>query len=266
MQPVAPMVNVQAQLRSEAVQFPLPVSQQRSGAHDQAGSGRIGQAVQQLRNDLDRFAEPHIVGQQSAESQLTHGRQPLEASFLVRPERTVQRFGHRARLRVPQQLAVHQNGQQPLRLHTLYLEPFKPVVIVRPGSQVHQVAEGQHTAFLPLHKLQHLAEFLDVDFDPFPAEQDERRFGGRQPGKFLLAQFLSVQYGARLESDQLLDAESSLRSFAFGLAPPARGLDLHPGGAAPFPGPAGRHLHRHPLFAEKRHGPAQKSHHLRRFQ
>ncbi|MNW50949.1 hypothetical protein D3C74_284160 [compost metagenome] len=107
---VAPMMHVQAQSRSKTGELALPVAQQRGWANDQAFSPRLRGVIQQHGDDLDRFSQAHIVGQQGAEPELAHCGQPLVSPLLIGPQRPVQPGGHRPRPRLTDRSTGHQQG------------------------------------------------------------------------------------------------------------------------------------------------------------
>ena len=78
----------------EALEFGHPVVHERRGAHDQARpdfASLIGAGHQQA-DELDRFAQAHLVGKHPAESRIQAGGQPSQAFFLVGAQRCVQPF------------------------------------------------------------------------------------------------------------------------------------------------------------------------------
>ena len=78
----------------EALEFGHPVVHERRGAHDQARpdfASLIGASHQQA-DELDRFAQAHLVGKHPAEPCIQAGGQPSQAFFLVGAQRCVQPF------------------------------------------------------------------------------------------------------------------------------------------------------------------------------
>ena len=85
---LAPGHHGHAQSRREPPAFGLPVVHQRRGAHDQIRSHRTRLVAprHQQRQQLHGFAQPHLVGQDAAESFVAHRVQPAEPLDLVRPQ------------------------------------------------------------------------------------------------------------------------------------------------------------------------------------
>ena len=100
------MCQKHLQLGREPVQFLLPVSNQRR-RHDQQKRGgfiarlraailwrwRLFVGLFQLQNqidDLNRFAETHVVGKASSQSQLSHKPQPANPVGLIRSQGRIQ--------------------------------------------------------------------------------------------------------------------------------------------------------------------------------
>ena len=73
--------------RSETVQFPGPVVQQRSRGYQQEPSFRkLLLLTGQIGQDFQGLSQPHVIGQTHAESIIGQGAQPGEACFLVGTE------------------------------------------------------------------------------------------------------------------------------------------------------------------------------------
>ena len=80
----------------EALELGHPVVHERRGAHDQARpdfAGLIGAGHQQA-DELDRFAQAHLVGKHPAKPCIQAGGQPSQAFLLVGAQRCVQSFRH----------------------------------------------------------------------------------------------------------------------------------------------------------------------------
>ncbi|CAE6876028.1 hypothetical protein R69746_08787 [Paraburkholderia aspalathi] len=81
-----------AQTGREAFGFRGPVGQQ-GGRRDEEARARIGLFAlqdQEQREDLNRFAEPHVVGQTRAQLEAAEQVEPLHARVLVRSKLRVQ--------------------------------------------------------------------------------------------------------------------------------------------------------------------------------
>ena len=110
-----------AQRGGESLRLRLPVRQQRRRDHEEVGAGDGATSLQQEQEgeDLDRLAEPHVVGQAAPESQPGKRPEPAHALALVGPELREQR---RARVgRLPAGLAAQ--GRQRLAEPGARLDP-----------------------------------------------------------------------------------------------------------------------------------------------
>ena len=81
--PAAAVVPPDRHVRGEAGQLPLPVAEQRRRTHHQRRPRLQRPPVQVQRDHLHGLAQPHVVGQAAAQPQLTHFRQPGQASALI---------------------------------------------------------------------------------------------------------------------------------------------------------------------------------------
>ena len=81
-------------LRGKVGQLRLPVIHQRRRRHHQRGRGAVAPLGPEHRgDDLERFAQPHIVGQHAAHAQAIEGLQPGEPAQLIRAQNPVERRG-----------------------------------------------------------------------------------------------------------------------------------------------------------------------------
>ena len=82
--------------RGEALQLGSPVVHERRRAHHKRGLGvpRL-HARQDMRDHLERFAQAHIVGQDTAEAQMLKRAEPLVSVDLVAAHRCLERCRHR---------------------------------------------------------------------------------------------------------------------------------------------------------------------------
>lgn len=82
--------------RRKALQLGSPVVHERRGAHHERGLGipRL-HARQDMCNHLQRFAQAHIVGQNTAKAQVLERAEPLVAIDLVATKRGLERSRHR---------------------------------------------------------------------------------------------------------------------------------------------------------------------------
>ena len=103
------VVDVDRQVGSESFRFALPVADHGHGAHQQRGRGMrlpldpaSGAAFgQEQREELDRLAQTHVVGQARAHSHSVEEGQPGQPALLVRAKRTPEPLGGGHGLRPP---------------------------------------------------------------------------------------------------------------------------------------------------------------------
>ena len=91
------MMDEHAQVGREARQLALPVAHHRGGTDQQRGTRlRVDAFVQQQRDQLNRFAQTHIVGQTRAQTPLPQKHQPRQSHRLIRPQlpAKIDRDGH----------------------------------------------------------------------------------------------------------------------------------------------------------------------------
>ena len=88
------MHDPNAQVGGEARDLGHPVGEQRGRRDEQRGrpccAAVLAPLHQQQRQDLDGFAEPHIVGEAGPELEAGQQVEPREAGLLIGPERAVQ--------------------------------------------------------------------------------------------------------------------------------------------------------------------------------
>ncbi len=97
---IGAVVDVDAQLGREAGQLVAPVAHDRGRADDerrrQVGLGCFA-PCQDQGNDLDRLAQPHVVGQQCPQAVALQGAHPVHAALLIWSKRANQAVGCRER-------------------------------------------------------------------------------------------------------------------------------------------------------------------------
>ncbi|MNJ33108.1 hypothetical protein D3C77_277870 [compost metagenome] len=99
----------------------------------------------------------------------------------------MKRAGNRLEIHSSHRTAFHKQRQQARRLHLLYPQPIPAdlAFAVFQRGQMHQFTEAHLPCPVTLHKLQHLADFLHIDFNPFAPKKNERRLGSSQFAKFI---------------------------------------------------------------------------------
>ncbi len=93
---VVAMMNDDVNRRRKPQKLAFPVADNAHGTNEQdaAAVGRIAfDHAENVANELDRFAESHIVGQAASKPQARLIRQPRDAALLVRAERPAERIG-----------------------------------------------------------------------------------------------------------------------------------------------------------------------------
>ena len=82
--------------RREAGRFLRPIGQQRSGSHEQARRlyrllASASVEGEQQRENLNRLAKTHVVGEARAQTEPGQKMQPLQSGLLIRPQCRLQR-------------------------------------------------------------------------------------------------------------------------------------------------------------------------------
>ena len=122
---------------------------------------------------MDRFAEPHVVGETSPEPELLQEVEPAHADLLIRTKDAFEIFA-RVYLRKPLWAAqAFQHFRQPgAGAHLRPIGIFRGNIFgsdVRAGKQAHGLAESQTVVF---RGLLHVAEAFDQTFQVFAVELD----------------------------------------------------------------------------------------------
>ena len=170
-----PPLSVQdctTQRRSKGVQLMFPVRQKtcRSRNKDAVMLKALFFQFENEGDNLQRFAEPHIIPQQTAETAFNGRIEPLKPFFLIRPERCLQCAGYRGirfpKERIGKRRAIRHygiSGQRPLYdlvdIGAFVLHGFEKTRRVFGIDKDVAVVEFHQTAAL-LHQC---AEFLGAD-------------------------------------------------------------------------------------------------------
>ena len=86
--PFVAVVDQGFEAGAKAFHLPLPIAQHRSGTNQQRRRVKVVRflQMQQKGNELNGFAQPHVVGQASSQSPPFQKGQPGRAPSLVRPQ------------------------------------------------------------------------------------------------------------------------------------------------------------------------------------
>ena len=97
------------ELGREAGKFLQPVVHERRRAHDKAWphAARLVAAGEQKRDELQRLAQAHLVGEDAAEPRIAARRKPAEAFFLIGAQHARELGGRRVALLVDRAEVVH---------------------------------------------------------------------------------------------------------------------------------------------------------------
>ena len=90
---IGAVVNVDVEAGEPALSLALPATEDGHGAHEKRGPdlGELLAFAREEREDLHRFAEAHVVGEDPAEAARVEEREPIEAALLIGAERRLER-------------------------------------------------------------------------------------------------------------------------------------------------------------------------------
>ncbi len=213
------------QFRGEFVDLRRPVRQQRCRRHQQARLvpriAIVPALREQQRQNLDRLAEPHVVGQACPEPQPGQQMQPLHTGLLIRPQYAMQRrAGIAARtVRCAKFLQRFRQPRSCRNVRPVGGGHLRRIVRDRRTRQhPHRLGERQTIArgqFLGLAELPHRTlEPFAIDLDPLTAQQHQGVGAGKQRRDFPLAERLPVQRDVHAEIQQPIEADGRWRACA----------------------------------------------------
>ena len=178
------MGDQRLQARREAFDLRRPVGQQRRRGDQQAWlplAVRLALEHKQQRQHLNGLAQPHVVGQASAEAEFREQIQPAHAHLLVGPQRTIQR---RAGIDLRQSLGAAQAlSASPPATGRRPLEPSRLAIVsggisrsdIGAGEHAHGFSESRGPSPRRCARLRRsarsCAQPLAVNFDPAPSHQ-----------------------------------------------------------------------------------------------
>ena len=205
-QPVRAVVHVHAQVRGEPRRLALPVADQRHRAHQQGRVG-AGRLRRDERQQLDRLAQAHVVGQDAAEAELAEEGQPGQPALLVGP----QLAGEAGRGRHRPQPVVGLAGQQ-IAQPAVGVHPDQRDLLVgfaraqaQPGRQ--RVRRGHRPGLVALQELQRRLQVRVVQLDPLAAQPDQRDLQPGQLGQLVRIERLVAHGHVVTEVHQVTQAE-----------------------------------------------------------
>ena len=245
------------QRRREAGNLRRPVGEQR-GWHDQQRWSRHVRLLlledQKQRQDLDRLAESHVVGEAGAQPQARQQLKPAHAGLLIGPQRRLQR---------PAGIGVQCAARTAKRRQRLGQpwtgDGLAPVGVGSAGSlvlgdrrsrhQAHGLAERKALGGGPpldrLEAIERAAQPLAVDLDPSAADEGKPVGFGEQLPDLRGRQRLALERHLDAEVEQRVEAELARRLAA------DRRRDLRV--RRPAHAPRRRHAHDHAGRLERRH-------------
>jgi hypothetical protein len=187
--------------------------------HTSSVGPALGRLIRYQRQELDRLAEAHVVGQDTAETEITEEREPRKAPFLVRP----QLAGEARRSAHGPQPPVSLTGQQ-VAQPAVGVHADQGDVGVRAAQAGRQrVGRGHRPGLVALEELQRGRQVRLVELNPLAAQPDQRDLQPGQLGQLGRIERLIADGDVVPEVHQVTQAE--LRSGDRG-----GGLGLGPGG------------------------------------
>ena len=163
------------QVRGEPRRLALPVADQRHRAHQQGGPGRA--PGRDERQQLDRLAQAHVVGQDAAEAELAEEGQPGKPAFLVGAQLAGEARGRRHGPQPPVGLPGQQVAQPAVGVHA----DQRDVGVRAAEAGRQRVGCGHRPGLTALEELQRRLQVRVVQLDPLAAQPDQRDL---QPGQF----------------------------------------------------------------------------------
>ena len=240
------MHDLRVQLGGEALDLRRPVGQQRCRSDQQARLvlGSLPLLDQQQRQDLDRLAQTHVVGQAGAKPEPAQQVEPFDARLLVRAQAPLQgrprinagTVGVAQRL---QRLSQPRSGRdvRPVGNRGGLVVPGG----VGAGQQAHGLGKGEPLLFGELLHLLEAAhrpvQTRTIDLHPLATQQRQRLGPSEQCGHFLGGERLTLQGHVHVEVEQGIKACPGWRTGA------NRGGDLRAGRAARAPMSGQAHDH-----------------------
>ena len=90
---IGAVVDVDGEAGEPALGLALPATEDRHGTHEKRGPdlGELLEFAREEREDLHRFAEAHVVGEDPAEPAGVEECEPIEAALLIGAERRLER-------------------------------------------------------------------------------------------------------------------------------------------------------------------------------
>ncbi len=214
-QPRAPLMHQRAKLRREALDLLAPVAQYGCRRDDEGRGHATGllPLLEQASNDLQGFAQAHVVRQTGIQAQVFQVLEPGDTAPLVVAQAPLQGLwifngGERILVMEPRQHI----------LQALIMVPFQIVLGLGPNLQHIQERDLRLLVLVRLPELEALLHFVAIQFHPLPPELDEGRFRVHKLLPFLFRDDLTSNRQLVLVGDDRTEAEIALadRSSPFG--------------------------------------------------
>ena len=199
----------------------------------------MGPACRGLRGDerqeLDRLAQAHVVGQDAAQAQVAQEGEPRKPALLVGPQRPGEARGRRHRRQPPVGLPGQQVAEPAVGVHADQRDLVAGAALGQSEAGQQRVG-GRHRARLTaLQELQRGLEVRLVQLDPLAAQPDQRDLEPGQLGQLGRVDHLVADGHVVAEVHQVAEPEPGLgdrRAGRGGLGPGGQ-LEPEPGLAHP---------------------------------
>ena len=216
------------------------------------GGRGVAPVVRLQGEELHRLAEPHVVGQQGAQTELGEERQPRQAALLVGAQLCAEARRGGDRGDRPVGPPLQKIAEETLRAHRgdgeRHLLVGGPVVGMTACERQHLADRGRALRRSAAQERQARPQLLGIDAHPPAAHPHELCLGRHELGQLLLAELLVTDGHRPAKIGQLLAAEAAAREHAVGGGAAGRQREPHP--ARPVP-PAGQ-LHPEPGVGQQR--------------
>ena len=200
--PPRPMMHEHLQPRRKPRQLVPPVADHRRRTDHQRRPRRL---AEQQRNELRRFSQPHVVGQQGAEAVALEGGEPGDAAFLVAAQGADEAFGFVGDLDAGAGLDILQQGVDPAAGFDLGdLDAVEGGRGQRGGQRVGQLHLG---ALVLLNEGQRAFDLIRLDVDPAAAQLDQRLFELRQHLELVAGEGLVAEGELPVVGDQAVERQ-----------------------------------------------------------
>ncbi len=168
------VLHMHAKAGGEAADLPSPVAHHAGGHDQQRGAGRGAEPlplVLEQRDELDRLAQTHVVGEAGAEAHAIEEGQPAQARGLVGPQLAVEALGL-VQSRHPRGVgrAFQKVRHPPAGVDALHRQAASAA-----AGQSHRLQQTHLPLAAVLEQLLRLGDLLGPQFDPAAPQPDEGR-------------------------------------------------------------------------------------------